>query len=96
MERIASFSVDHDKLRPGMYISRIDGDVITYDIRMKKPNGGNYLSNGAIHTFEHLFATYVRNSEFAQTRLLFSDKKHPFPSRRACADSPYLPIYRRI
>ena len=45
MERIASFSVDHDKLRPGMYISRIDGDVITYDIRMKKPNGGNYLSN---------------------------------------------------
>ena len=69
MERIASFSVDHDKLRPGMYISRIDGDVITYEIRMKKPNGGNYLSNGAIHTFEHLFATYVRNSEFAQTIL---------------------------
>ena len=45
-----------------MYISRIDGDIVTYDIRMKKPNGGDYLSNGAMHTFEHLFATYARNS----------------------------------
>lgn len=62
MKRIASFSVDHDKLEKGMYVSRIDGDVITYDIRMKKPNGGDYLSNGALHTFEHLFATYARNS----------------------------------
>ena len=64
MDRIASFSVDHDKLNKGMYVSRIDGDVITYDIRMKKPNGGDYLQNGAMHTFEHLFATYARNSRF--------------------------------
>lgn len=64
MKRIASFSIDHDKLMPGMYVSRIDGNVITYDIRMKKPNGGDYLSNGAMHTFEHLFATYARNGEF--------------------------------
>ena len=63
MKRIASFSVNHDKLEKGMYVSRIDGDVVTYDIRMKKPNGGDYLSNGALHTFEHLFATYARNSE---------------------------------
>ena len=62
MERIASFSVDHDKLKKGMYISRADGDVVTYDIRMKKPNGGDYLGNGELHTFEHLFATYARNS----------------------------------
>lgn len=62
MKKIASFTVNHDKLEKGMYISRIDGDVITYDIRMKKPNGGDYLSNGALHTFEHLFATYARNS----------------------------------
>ena len=67
MKRIASFSVDHDKLVPGIYVSRIDGDVITYDIRMKKPNAGDYLSNGALHTFEHLFATYARNSEFADS-----------------------------
>ena len=65
MKRIASFTVNHDKLKKGMYISRIDGDVITYDIRMKKPNGGSYLGNGELHTFEHLFATYARNGEYA-------------------------------
>jgi S-ribosylhomocysteine lyase len=64
MERIASFSVDHRKIGVGMYISRIDGDVITYDIRMKKPNGGDYLSTGSAHTIEHLFATFARNSHF--------------------------------
>ena len=62
MKTIASFTVNHDKLEKGMYISRIDGDVVTYDLRMKKPNQGDYLSNGAMHTFEHLFATYARNS----------------------------------
>lgn len=62
MKTIASFTVDHDILEKGMYVSRIDGDVVTYDIRMKKPNGGDYLPNGAMHTFEHLFATYARNS----------------------------------
>lgn len=65
MKRIASFSVNHDILDPGMYLSRIDGDAVTYDIRMKKPNGGDYLANGAMHTIEHLFATYARNTEFA-------------------------------
>ncbi len=62
MKKIASFTVNHDKLQKGMYVSRIDGDVVTYDIRMKIPNAGDYLSNGALHTFEHLFATYARNS----------------------------------
>ena len=65
MERIASFSVNHDTLQKGMYISRIDGDVVTYDIRMKRPNEGDYVSNEALHTFEHLFATYARNSELS-------------------------------
>ena len=55
MERIASFCVDHTTLLPGMYLSRQDGDVLTWDIRMKRPNG-------AAHTLEHLFATYARNS----------------------------------
>lgn len=64
MKTIASFTVNHDTLEKGVYISRIDGDVITYDIRMKKPNGGDYLTNGALHTFEHLFATYARNSAY--------------------------------
>lgn len=66
MKQIASFTVNHDRLEKGMYVSRIDDDVITYDIRMKKPNRGDYLSNGALHTFEHLFATYARNSRYSQ------------------------------
>lgn len=67
MKKIASFTVNHNKLEKGMYISRIDGDVITYDIRMKKPNNGDYLENAAMHTFEHLFATYARNTKFADS-----------------------------
>lgn len=63
MERIASFAINHDTLEKGMYISRTDcGDIVTYDIRMKLPNAGDYLSTGCAHTIEHLFATYARNS----------------------------------
>jgi S-ribosylhomocysteine lyase len=64
MEKIASFQVDHTKFSVGMYISRIDGDIVTYDVRMVKPNGGVYISNPSLHTIEHLFATYARNSEY--------------------------------
>lgn len=64
MRQITSFTINHDYLKPGMYISRVDGDVITYDLRMKLPNNpaGDYLEDSALHTFEHLFATYVRNT----------------------------------
>ncbi len=64
MDKIASFQVDHTKFGVGMYISRIDGDIVTYDVRMVKPNGGKYISNPSLHTIEHLFATYARNSHF--------------------------------
>jgi len=67
MKKIASFTVDHDTLERGIHISRVDGDVITYDIRMKIPNGGDYLQNAALHTFEHLFATFARNSKFEKS-----------------------------
>ena len=69
MKKIASFTINHDKLKKGMYISRIDGDVVTYDIRMKLPNNkeNDYLKNPAMHTFEHLFATYARNTEFGDS-----------------------------
>lgn len=66
MERIASFSVDHRKIGVGMYISRIDGDIVTYDVRMVKPNGGEYLYGPAAHTIEHLFATFARNSAVSE------------------------------
>ena len=65
LKQIASFAVDHTKLVEGMYTSRVDGDVTTYDIRMVKPNFGTYLPYPAIHSFEHLFATYVRSSELS-------------------------------
>lgn len=64
MEKIASFQVDHTKFGVGMYISRIDGDIVTYDVRMVKPNGGVYISSPSLHTIEHLFATFARNSKF--------------------------------
>lgn len=71
MKRIASFSVNHNKLTPGIYLSRIDGDIITYDIRMRKPNTPPYLSNPALHTIEHLFATFARNSEYEDRVIYF-------------------------
>ena len=71
MEKIASFTVDHTKLMRGMYISRIDGDVVTYDIRTRRPNVEEVMENGAIHTLEHLFATFVRNSEFKDNIIYF-------------------------
>ena len=67
MKKIASFTVDHNKLEKGMYISRIDGDVVTYDIRMKKPNNGDYLGSCELHTIEHLFATFARNSKISDS-----------------------------
>ena len=63
MKKIASFTVNHDVLERGMYISRVDGDVVTYDIRMKKPNAGDYLNMSAVHTLEHLLATFMRNGK---------------------------------
>lgn len=71
MERIDSFNVDHTKLLRGMYISRIDGNVVTYDIRTRRPNVEEVMENGAIHTLEHLFATYVRNSALKNNIIYF-------------------------
>ena len=71
MERIDSFNVDHTKLLRGMYISRIDGNVVTYDIRTRRPNVEEVMENGAIHTLEHLFATYVRNSALKDNIIYF-------------------------
>lgn len=66
MEKIASFKINHNILEKGLYISRIDKDIVTYDVRMKKPNNNDYLQNATMHTLEHLFATYVRNSKYSK------------------------------
>jgi len=71
MNRIASFSVDHDYIVPGIYLSRIDGDVVTYDMRTRVPNTGDLMDNATMHTFEHMFATFVRNSSVSDNVIYF-------------------------
>ena len=71
MKKIASFTVDHDILDPGIYVSRVDGDLTTYDLRTRKPNGGDFMDSRTMHTVEHMFATYVRNSEIKDSVIYF-------------------------
>lgn len=71
IERITSFTVDHDLLTPGIYISRVDGDVTTYDLRTRTPNAGAYMDNATMHSVEHMFATFIRNSAIASSVLYF-------------------------
>jgi len=71
IKKIASFSADHDIITAGMYISRIDGDVITYDLRTRKPNGGDYMDTLTIHSVEHMLATFMRNGEIGSEVVYF-------------------------
>lgn len=71
MQRIKSFEVNHNVLEPGIYVSRIDGDVTTYDLRTRKPNAGDYMDVVTIHSVEHMLATLLRNSEIASDVIYF-------------------------
>ena len=71
MNRITSFTVDHDLLTEGIYVSRIDGDITTYDMRTRVPNSGDYMDTTTAHTVEHMFATFVRNSEISDDVIYF-------------------------
>ena len=71
MKRIASFEIDHDLLTEGLYTSRVDGDITTYALRFIRPNTPPFLPNATMHTIEHLFATYVRNSAYAEQIIYF-------------------------
>ena len=71
MKKIASFTIDHTILPKGLYMSRIDGDCVTYDIRTRLPNREPVMETGAIHTIEHLFATFVRNSKYSDSVIYF-------------------------
>ena len=62
--RITSFSINHDILLPGLYVSRVDGDVTTYDMRTRRPNTGDLMDNSTMHSLEHMFATYIRNGDY--------------------------------
>lgn len=71
IERITSFTINHDVLMPGLYVSRIDGDVTTYDMRHRRPNTGDLMDNATMHSLEHMFATLVRNGELADKVVYF-------------------------
>ena len=70
-DKIESFKIDHDLLDPGFYISRIDGNIITYDLRTRRPNAGDYMDNITMHSVEHMFATYIRNSAVSDNVIYF-------------------------
>ena len=71
MERIKSFQIDHNILEPGFYVSREDEDIITYDLRTRKPNAGNYMDHATMHSLEHMFATFARNSKVSDKVIYF-------------------------
>ena len=71
MKRITSFSVDHTQLKKGVYISRTDDHLTTYDIRMCEPNVDEPLDPKAAHTIEHIGATLLRNGKYKDTDYLF-------------------------
>lgn len=70
-QRITSFQTDHRTLEPGMYVSRVDGDIITYDLRTRKPNSGDVMDNVTMHSVEHIIATFLRNSEIKDRVIYF-------------------------
>jgi len=75
MERIKSFTVNHNNLLPGLYVSRVDyankEPITTFDMRVTRPNVEPVMDTGGIHTIEHLFATYLRNDKEWASKLIY-------------------------
>ena len=71
MKRITSFDVNHNVLKEGIYVSRVDGDVTTFDLRTRVPNKGDYMDNATMHSVEHMMATFLRNSPFSENIIYF-------------------------
>lgn len=75
MDKIASFSINHDKLMPGIYVSRKDRvgqeTLTTFDIRFKRPNAEPPMETSAMHTYEHLGATFLRNDPEWKDRTIY-------------------------
>ena len=80
MEKIPSFSKNHDLIEPGLYECGENHGVTTWDLRFKKPNAGDYITPAALHTVEHLLATTLRNSECADDVIYFG----PMGCRTGC------------
>ncbi len=75
MKKIASFTIDHIKLQPGLYVSRKDRigseTITTFDLRLTKPNGEPVMNTAEIHTMEHLAATFLRNEPRWKDRVIY-------------------------
>ena len=75
MEKITSFTIDHLRLQPGLYVSRVDKigteTVTTFDLRITKPNDEPVMNTAEVHTIEHLGATYLRNDPAWKDRVLY-------------------------
>lgn len=75
MEKIASFTVDHIRLQPGLYVSRKDKvgseTVTTFDLRLTSPNEEPVMNTAEVHTIEHLAATYLRNEPTWKEKVLY-------------------------
>lgn len=75
MKKITSFTIDHIKLQPGLYVSRKDKvgieTVTTFDLRLTSPNEEPVMNTAEMHTMEHLAATYLRNAPQWQERVLY-------------------------
>ena len=75
MEKITSFTIDHIKLQPGIYVSRKDpvgnSVITTFDIRMTRPNYEPVMNTAEIHTIEHLGATFLRNHRVYKDKVLY-------------------------
>ena len=75
MEKITSFTIDHIKLQPGLYVSRKDKvgaeTVTTFDLRVTKPNDEPVMNTAEVHTIEHLAATYLRNDKQWQDKVIY-------------------------
>lgn len=75
MELIASFQVDHTKIVPGIYVSRVDEiggeSATTFDIRMKRPNAEPAMHPNALHSIEHIVATFLRNDAEWKDRIVY-------------------------
>ncbi|MBQ3555565.1 MAG: S-ribosylhomocysteine lyase, partial [Bacteroidales bacterium] len=75
MDKIPSFTIDHNKLLRGIYVSRIDVfngvTITTFDIRMKEPNRQEVMGQGGLHTIEHLAATYLRNNNEWKDKIVY-------------------------
>ena len=75
MEKIPSFTIDHIKLQPGLYVSRKDRmgaeTITTFDLRVTKPNDEPVMNTAEVHTIEHLAATYLRNNPTWKERIVY-------------------------